>query len=349
MPLISDFVITPDVFDLDSYSSEEVCRVYLKNLEEGLTAGGFVRDLGDGQWSQYLLNRIGKESAKKTDGRKDRNWHFMGRDIIGKLVSQGRLISYKTRLESFPNSDNDWCKEALRTHKREPLVGGVVVTEKIKKSYESEKRVQQIDRLFSDEKSKTKWWWSMLKEPSVQLDRSAKDYEQHLAPILRFASFIKFFDPHLDFRKKRYKVLLNLLIKMAKERKSEKGPPKITIHRSSSEGSGSSLRPLDRDAFRRDFEKLTRPIHQQGLETHQQGLEIEVFFWDNFDDRGKFHDRFLISSLVSAILTNGFDTDKGDVVWSRMGNQLRSKVEGQFQKNGGRYKLAGKFKLPEKA
>lgn len=340
MPLISDFAITPDVFDLDSYSNEEVCRVYLKNLEEGLTSGGFVRDLGDGQWSHYLLSRIGTEGAKKTDGEKDRNWHFMGRDIIRKLASQGRLISYKTMLESSPTSDIDWCEEALRTHKREPLVGGVVVTEKTKKSYDSEKRVQQIDRLFSDEKSKTKWWWSMLKEPSVQLTRSAEDYEQHLGPILRFASFIKFFDPHLDFRKKRYKVLLNLLIKMAKERASENGPPKITIHRSSSEGSGSNLRHLDRDAFRRNFERVTKPIHQQGL-------NIEVFFWDKFDDRGKFHDRFMISNLVSASLTNGFDTDKGDVVWSRMGNQIRSKVEGQFQKNGSRYKFAGRFKLPE--
>lgn len=341
MPLISDFAITPDVFDLDSYSNEEMCRVYLKQLEEGLTAGGFVRDLREGQWSQHLLSKIGQESTKKANKKKDRNWHFMGRDIIGKLASQGRLISYDSMSDNFPISDIDWCEEALRTHKRDPLVGGVVVTEKIKKNYDSEKRVQQIDRIFSDEKSKTKWWWSMLKEPSVQLTRSAEDYKKHLGPILSFASFIKLFDPHLDFRKKRYKAFLNLLIKMAKERESENGPPKITIHRSSFEGSGSSLRSLDRDAFMCKFDMLTRPIHQRGL-------EIEVFFWDKFDDRGKFHDRFLISSLFSAILTNGFDTDKGDVVWSRMGNQLRSKVEGQFQKNGSHYKFAGKFKLPGK-
>lgn len=193
MPLISDFAITPDVFDLDSYSSEEVCRVYLKNLKEGLAAGGFVRDLREGQWSKDLLNRIGQEGAEKTIGRKSRNWHFMGRDIITKLASEGRLISYKTRLECSPISDKDWCKEALGTHQHDPLVGGIVVTEETKKSYDSEKRVQQIDHLFSDKKPRTNWWWSMLKEPSVQLARSAKDYEQHLGPILRFASFIKFF------------------------------------------------------------------------------------------------------------------------------------------------------------
>ena len=44
MPLLADYAITPDVFDVTSYSNEEVCRLYLQKIGSVLrTQGGGTR------------------------------------------------------------------------------------------------------------------------------------------------------------------------------------------------------------------------------------------------------------------------------------------------------------------
>lgn len=333
MPLISDYAITPDVFDQASYTSEDAFRMNLGNLEKALVSGGIVRDLRSSEkprsseWRKNLKKYFEKET--RSNGKSGSILESYGYRIIQKLESQARLIPYRPMRKRSPKNAIEWCEEALLTHEHEPFTGSIVVTKKTKEIYNSEDRVQSIELLSSKKR-----WWSALREPSVQLRRTKEDYREYLRPILRFANSFTFIDPYLDPQKPWYNDFIDLLIETAKERGAEDDSPKITIHRSY-KGTGRNKGDLNLGTFKTNFIRKTKPIYRSGL-------EIEVFIWD------KFHDRFLISNLVSANLSNGFDTGDGTVVWSRIGNQLRSTVESEFQENENVHELIDNFKLTRK-
>ena len=49
MSLLADYALTPDIFDTDSYSNEDVCRAYLDLIREPMLTEGLVRDLRKGE------------------------------------------------------------------------------------------------------------------------------------------------------------------------------------------------------------------------------------------------------------------------------------------------------------
>ena len=59
MPLLADYAITPDVFDVTSYSSEEVCGLYLGVIREAMLDDGLVRDLRDGSGADRSRGKLG--------------------------------------------------------------------------------------------------------------------------------------------------------------------------------------------------------------------------------------------------------------------------------------------------
>ena len=98
MPLLADYAITPDVFDVTSYSNEEVCAARLETIREAMMTEGLVRDLRDGKWSR--LFRPG-----------NRSWHRRGTELVKKLSQQGRLIRHTPTLPDSPRDDREWCAE----------------------------------------------------------------------------------------------------------------------------------------------------------------------------------------------------------------------------------------------
>ena len=48
MALLADYAITPDVFDVMSYPTEEVCEARLELIREPMLTEGLVRDLRGG-------------------------------------------------------------------------------------------------------------------------------------------------------------------------------------------------------------------------------------------------------------------------------------------------------------
>ena len=185
MPLLADYALTPDVFDMTSYSSEEVCGLHLQMIREVLMTEGLVRDLRHGAWRGLFAN----------DGRP---WHRRGKELVKKMASQGRLVQHESVAAATPADDREWCAEALGTHARETIAGGVIVTEPVKSAFPEEPLVAQIDRL-----SNTSWWTG--RSPSVRLLQSLRDYQQHLHPILRCSNSLQFVDPHLDPSRRPYR------------------------------------------------------------------------------------------------------------------------------------------------
>lgn len=310
MPLLADYAITPDVFDVTSYSHPDVCDAELRNLKHVLLAEGLVRNLRAGEWARLIT----------TDGRP---WHSRGKELLKKLAQQNRLVQFQPALGGAPPDDSAWCREALGTHSVVPFSGGVIVTEPVKAAFAAEPLVARIDRLAS-----APWWTA--RSSSVTLGRSMAEYLEQLGPLLRCANSLMFIDPHLDPAKPRYRDFAQVL---AATGRGSPGPA-IEIHRVCYEGSGPGRVLLTRDEFERRFRDALQ------ASVHAAGLRVEVFVWDDF------HDRFLISDLVGILLPNGFDTttDPNSVTrWTRLGRGDRDDVQREFDPASRRHALRHRF------
>lgn len=246
MALLADYAITPDVFDVTSYSNEEVCRLHLKEIRDVMRTEGVVRDLRAGAWRALLAGE-------------ERPWHRRGKELVKKLATQGRLIRSPPELPAVPGDDMAWCKEALASHAQRGLTGGIIVTGPIKDAYRSEALVAPVDRLDG-----AAWWRS--RSPAIRLRRKSQAYRQHLDLILRCANSIQFIDPHLNPTKDQYQDFADLLAGAG----GRTPAPHIEIHR---------RRGPDFDQLESDFRDTL------GKELQAAGLQVDVFVWDWFHDR----------------------------------------------------------------
>jgi hypothetical protein len=315
MPLLADYAITPDVLDVTSYSSEEVCGLHLDRIREVMLTEGLVRDLRAGEWGRLFTN----------DGRP---WHRRGKELLKKLAQQNRLVPFQPTVSGSPPDDSAWCQEALGTHRVIPFTGGVIVTEPVKAAFPAEPRVGRIDRLASAA------WWA-ARSPSVSLGRSMPAYLKQLAPVLRCANSLMFIDPHLDPARPSFRDFAQLLA--AAGRRSP--APAIEIHRVCYEGSGPSrVFPMNDEAGY--FERRFRDALQATVSA--ASFRVEVFIWDDF------HDRYLICNLIGISLPNGFDTTADPTSmtrWTRLGREDRDDVQREFDLASNRHALRHRFTI----
>lgn len=310
--LLRDYAITPDVFDLASYSSEEVAGLHLDRLREVLVTEGIVRDLRAGDWRKVFL---GDERA----------WHRRAKELLKKLATQSRLVEFPPRWPVAPADDHGWCEEAIACHAYVAMTGGIIVTEPVKAAHPGEPLVERIDELM-----RAAWWSS--RSPSVRLTRSLGEYQRHLGAILRCANSLQFIDPHLDPTRHGYRDLPALLATAG----GRTPPPLLELHRVCYEGSGAARRILDLGQLETDFRAaLTTPLRAAGL-------QVEVCVWDDF------HDRYLLSNLAGVSLQNGFDCSRNpaDVTtWNRLGRAERDDVQREFDPASRRHSLRAQFQI----
>ena len=102
MPLLADYAITPDVFDVVSYSNEDACAARIETIREAMMTEGIVRDLRDGNWRN--LFRSG-----------NRSWHRRGTELVMKLATQGRLIGFRPALPGAPGTTWIVCRALAPT------------------------------------------------------------------------------------------------------------------------------------------------------------------------------------------------------------------------------------------
>jgi len=313
MPLVAEYALTPDVFDVASYTSDEVCGVHLNVIREVMLTEGLVRGLRAGEWRALFASH-------------GRPWHRRAKEVVRKLATQGRLIEVPAALVSAPAGDREWCAEALATHGVRPIAGGVVVTQAVKDSCAADPLVAPIDKLAA-----TPWWTG--RSSSVRLVRSLAAYKEHLDQILRCANSILFIDPHLDPGRHRYREFGNLLAHAGRRTPA----PLIEIHRVCYEGSGPSRRILALAEIEHVFrDVLSTPLRSAGPNT-------EVFVWDDF------HSRHVISNLIGTLMENGFDTSGGPnsiTTWARLGPAHRDDVQREFDPASGCHTLRARFRIP---
>ena len=309
--LLTEYAITPDVFDGDSYDSEEVCAARLETIREVMLNEAIVRDLRDRDWSALF----------KTTSR---SWHRRAIELSKKLASQNRLKPFKSQLEIKPAVDSDWCDEALATHKVNALAG-VVVTDKISANYKRNPLVARIDKLGS-----SAWWGG--RSSSILINRTLESYQSALSLVLQHSNSIMFIDPHYDPTVSRYQDFIKLIMGAGKRKPS----PLIEIHRVCYHGSGPDRKPCNLKDLENNFRNmLAGPLQSVGLNAN-------IFIWDDF------HDRYILSDLVGILLSNGFDTTtrkNSTVSWARLGRADRDKLQRKFDPASNQHTLQAKFTI----
>ena len=295
MALLAEYALTPDVFDTAAYSSEEVCGLHLQALKDVLLHEGLVRNLRSGEWA-----RLFDDSS--------RPWHQRGKELLKKLRTQHRTVLAEATRPTSPQTDAEWCLEALGSHASRPLAG-VIATDATAASHVGNGTVSSVSRLAS-----APWWAS--RSPSLRLGRTLAAYHAALDTVLRHANSLIFIDPFIDpTDHHQYGDLMHILASL--QARSVK--PLIEIHRAAWYG-GNDKRPQVKDVV---------AALQPSIQTvaRSAGISVEVFLWD------EIHDRYLITDLIGMSLPYGFGTTKApnaQTTWTRLGRDDRDSVQREF-------------------
>ena len=318
MPLLSDYAVIEDIFDINSHSPSDLADLRLQHLKEILLTEALVRNLRTKQWANLLMpGSLGNQ-----------NIHRRTIELLTKLKNQNRFIKVKAELEREPINSEEWCKEAIASHTSNPL-DGIITTKAtlgVIRSREEKKLITAIETLNS-----ASWWQN--RSPSARVSRTIAEYVKHLGLILKNANLLQFIDPHLDPENHKYSEFTKMLEICA----TREPKPKIEIHRVCYEGSGQSrkLRTSEwKGVFTDAWETYLRNI----------GLKIEVFIWDNF------HDRYLITDIIGISLPNGFDTSERNsdlTTWCRLGRRELEDIQKEFDRNSTRHARRDNFVIPE--
>lgn len=311
MSILTEYSLTPDVFDSASYSVPDIGDLRLQNLKEVLISEGIVRDLRNGKWSALFADNA-------------RSWHQRGKELLKKLAQQNRFYKSDPALSDEPGTDQEWCKEALASNVDLPFTG-IISTQDIVQGFQDEPFVASIERL-----SNTPWWSS--RSPSVRLLRSISEYKEKLSLVLRCANSISFLDPHLDPTQGRYRDFISLLTEMS----GRIPKPLIEVHRVCYYNTRDKRDQNNENGWRNLFDSWKMPLLNAGI-------SVNVTIWDDF------HDRYVISNLVGISVPNGFDTTtdpNGVTTWSRLGRKERDDIQREFDPAAKKHRPMHSFQIP---
>lgn len=312
MGLLSEYAVTPDVFDTRFYPHEDVTAARLEHLKEVFLEEGLLRNLRNGEWLDVFRND-------------DRPWHRRGTELLQKMFNQNRLRLAGAALPTVPSTDVDWCREALASHQIDSMKG-VISTAQVADEVGGNPILGRIERLTSSP------CWT-CRSPSVRPVRCLHNYEEQLQLIMRSANSIMLIDPHLDPSQRRYGDVLPLLL-LAQDRRPL---PLIEIHRVMYVGSNRSRQFVDSVEWENRFRD------SWGTDLAAAGLKVEVFIWDDH------HDRYLITDLIGIEMGNGYDTTTNPnaiTTWSRIDRKDRDDIQREFDPACNRHTLRHQFTVP---
>ena len=296
MGLLAEYALTPDVFDTDSYSSEEVCGLHLQQLKEVLLQEGIVRDLRAGEWRKQFVET-------------GRPWHSRGKELLKKLIVQKRLAVAEAARPQPPTIDSEWCDEAIASHKQLAL-SGIIVSDSLAGTYKDDSTVAAISKL-----SGAAWWAG--RSPSVRVARTRADYELKLDLLLRHANSLMFIDPYID---PTDTFQYNAFIRLLDTLKGRTVKPLVEVHRAAWYKAGADKRP-------RVKEVVAALSPQLSACAARANVSIEVFLWDDV------HDRYLISDVIGISMPYGMATTNAPnavTTWTRLGRADRDAVQREF-------------------
>jgi len=326
--ILHEYAITPDVFDLSSYSSEEVAEARFDLWANVFSEEALIRNLRNGKWF---------EQFKKND----RKWHARGKTLLQNLNKRMRVAA--AELPKDPSTDLEWGYEAFASDKRN-LLTGILTTKKMAYEFNKNKEIIRSLKLLDIEENdvidalkliiigdhdSTKAWKN--RKQADRLPRSISTYESELKPIMELANSVMFMDHGMDPSDPDYEGFIDILL-MAKERIEK--PLLIELHRLWTIGAGHKIV----DDYKNFWEKKFNNIWGKILMDND--MQVKVYLWNDL------HDRYIISDVFAYHIGNELKTHGRDTMtWSRVPPDIRDTVMREMA-NPKKYKLMHDFSIP---
>jgi hypothetical protein len=312
MPLLSEYALTPGIFEKASFASEYNAGIRFEHLQELLLDDGLIRNLYGGYWLEIF-----------NEQRND--LHSCGKNLLKALRTQKRLIDFQPAENKRPISDVDWCIESLSSHNISELHGIVTTQQTAKTHGHGEPLITSIDQLTNSN------WWKVRRETrgSIPVKRTTASYLEQMKPFLECANSLIFIDANLDPKRGSYREYYKVLEPL--ERRREK--PLLEIHRTIYERN-----PARQMVSVNDWKKRFCSSDLAGV-INRLELDAKVFLWD------KMHDRFLLTNILGVSVPNGFDIGGAPTIWSTISRKCRDDLQREFDPNSHQHKLEGSFKI----
>lgn len=249
--MIDEYALIPDIFDPASYSQAGYIDMCLPHLKGALYNEAIVRDLCDGDWSDWCSKPDRITSS-----------HRLAGEILRKLKTRNRLRRFPRQLNCTPSTSDEWCREAIQGHGVEQL-SGIIASEQTKRAYGKDMLVASVEKLTGCD-----WWQS--RSCSALLQRTTDSYLKATAKLAVCANSLMFIDPNLD-PSNNYAEFYQLLVPLRHRRPA----PLVELHRSFCLGDGPNRKLLDEVMGRELFGPLDR-------EMKSRGLQADVFSGETF-------------------------------------------------------------------
>lgn len=297
--MLAEYAILPNVFDPTKHASAEACDRHLRALKDCVMSQAIVRNLHAGGWWRYMDQNRGR-------------WHMMGKELLKKLMKQGRLSDSMRCSEELPDESSAWCEEALASHATSAL-NGIVADDATANTHSANPLVSAASDLGEAA------WWRGGKN-SVELKRTTGDYLETLGVTLRHSNSLMFIDPHLDPSPDSSHWGYRDFPKLVEACGRRDTTVQIEIHRVCYVGSGANRKIVSNDEWEHKFRSALKTA------VSRISANVKVFVWDDF------HDRYLISNLIGILLPNGFDVEANPSTtrWARLDREHSDSVQRDF-------------------
>jgi len=310
MPLMTEYAITPAVFDAMHYSGDEIIESNFALLKESLFNEGIVRNLYGGEWLNVFKDPT-------------REWHQKGKELLKKLIKQNRLRCHTPSHLPFPGNDHDWCEEALLSNENLSL-GGLVTTLDTAVHYpKTHPLITTIGKLSSAP------WWS--RRGSTRLCRNTASYLEQLRIVLECSNSLMFIDRNLDpTQRDSYREFIKIL-EALKEREVS---PLVEIHRTLAASESGKWVTHSIEEWKRRFCSAFSEL------VGEIDIKIEVFIWN------RMHDRYLISDIFGILAPNGFDISKSPAettTWTSVSRFDRDEITREYDPECNRLNFVNRF------
>lgn len=292
MSLFPEYALTPDLF-LEEKNAASLKRIYKDWLRHGL-----VRNLYDGQWRTYLKNS---------------NLSPIGKEVLKSLMKPNRLLTSDPCLpKPGPANDQDWCREALKSHGNRSL-NAILATKEVLGEFESNPLlVTSEDYNDHDE---------LYPGQSLNLKYSVDEYCQALENVFRRATEVCFIDPYINPADKEYREdFPKIFNSIKKHRHRSEARIRIQIHL----WNENSKIVKTNDKWQQDFEDW-------GSKLRILGLSADIYLWS------KFQSRYFLCNFFGLSTGKGFKSNKNSKethAWTKLGDKHADDIRRDFETNG---------------
>ncbi len=274
----------------------------------------FIVDFQGAKWKTYIVKNYLEKYSNQIEKRKV--------DDLLNLVSK-KILKNGTSIKI--NSEETWLQAGKEFSEKKELGKVLLKEENIVdcKHFFDNNECLDIEQIDIDPKVTQQW--KELEEKEKRIYKSEEEYENALIDILSHSTKIKIIDPYLTAKNK---FIVELVAEYLGNREGMSRQPftEIELHVSYKWRTYLDNEQNDKE-FRNEVNQFKKILSE--LKKKYRHM-YKVFYWDQPENKGNLHDRYIITDIIGIGSKHSFSTDEKQLTeW----NILTSSKLKEYRKN----------------